>query len=1245
MDNLLRDDVNVGVWRFVVASVLTVTAVFATLATTQEAKAATLSSWQTLDSTGQEFLQATESTTSNAKAVIWSRGTNENPALRLGYSTDGISWVTSDVPTISGQKPVARYDDRTVQIKISPVTGSVMVLWASQGTSWLLHSAIFNGTSWSSPTNLVSGAFPSGSLKLVVSPTTGRFTALFVSNNTLRITTTTDSTGLAWADAQFSANGRTSVYSPNLVVDASGTVTAIWGDQKYAVPYEDYIVAASSVDGQTWQTPVRITRIYPWYNGNAIQAAVSPSGTIVVIQETNINADGSQGGNRIDITTFSKTLSPSTTSTRVGTNDSSPLSSKISVGADGTFAIGYRYTNTSYTNLSYAVITSANGITWSAESDPFKNTTFGQVLSVSFDLAISPAGQVFISGNRISNKRSIIMSALPGQGWVTEVDYVASVEERFILSLNSMSYQLSIFSTTLNTESNRLLKASTISLAAIVPSQARVSVAIGGSVSMSVTASQLVSPITYSVSPALPASLTLNSSTGTITGTVNAIQALTNYTITGTPASGSNASTTVAIEVLAAGPQNLIATPASGQVSVAFTPGDNGGAAITNYKYSVNNGDTWTTRSPVSTASPLVITGLTNGTTYPIKLKAVTASGDSAESVAISSTPAVAPSAPTLTSVTAGNARVTASFTAGANGGSAILNYEYSLDGGETWTPRSPASVTGSFDITGLTNGTSYGVKLRAVTAVGSGVASNAISATPVTVAFAPNELAGSPLNERITLYWTAPVDPLGAAISGYQIQMSITTRNGSYANVSTGTCSSAAPTSVATSCTITGLTNGSTYFFKVAALNSVGASQYSIATSGVVPRTIPDAPTLTGLQVGNRSLDVAFTFGGNGGNGISAFEYSIDSGVNWVESIATVDSTSFTILGLTNGTSYSVLLRAVNDAGNSLESSALTATPVTTASAPTNIAVTYGYESATITFTNGDDGGSPITDYEYSIDGGVNWTVHDQGPISASITISSLSSGVSHSLLLRSITAQGAGEASTGNAIMVPIPAVTLQTAAIVAGSISNIEGFGFVPLSDIRIEIHSTPFVLGTVQADVGGNFSTNIAIPAVFSTGSHLLVFVYILSGVQADSIPITISAPVVEDIPVVSPSPSPSENSSSDLAGLPLPELSDEVDTSSDLAGLPLPELSDEVDTSSDLAGLPLPELSDEVDTSSDLAGSPPIEVVGEKAETVDTSSFGERRWGPLVVVLFLLACLLACLVAFFAIRTRSDKHRK
>jgi hypothetical protein len=180
-----------------------------------------------------------------------------------------------------------------------------------------------------------------------------------------------------------------------------------------------------------------------------------------------------------------------------------------------------------------------------------------------------------------------------------------------------------------------------------------------------------------------------------------------------------------------AAPTSLIGTIGNGQVSIAFTAGANGGSAITNYKYSTNGGTSYSAFSPADTSSPVIITGLTNGTTYQIKLRAVNAIGDGEESAAVSATPATVPSAPTSLVATAGDGQVSIAFTAGSSGGSAITNYKYSINNGTSYSAFSPADTSSPVVITGLTNGTTYQIKLRAVNAIGDGAESAAVSATP----------------------------------------------------------------------------------------------------------------------------------------------------------------------------------------------------------------------------------------------------------------------------------------------------------------------------------------------------------------------------------------------------------------------------------------------------------------------------------------------------------------------------------
>ena len=89
------------------------------------------------------------------------------------------------------------------------------------------------------------------------------------------------------------------------------------------------------------------------------------------------------------------------------------------------------------------------------------------------------------------------------------------------------------------------------------------------------------------------------------------------------------------------------------------------------------------------------------------------------------------PGASTISSVTATNGSLSIAFTAGSNGGSSITNYKYSIDG-INYIAMNPATTTSPLTISGLTNGTTYSVSIKAVNGLGDAPASNAFTGTPV---------------------------------------------------------------------------------------------------------------------------------------------------------------------------------------------------------------------------------------------------------------------------------------------------------------------------------------------------------------------------------------------------------------------------------------------------------------------------------------------------------------------------------
>ena len=219
-------------------------------------------------------------------------------------------------------------------------------------------------------------------------------------------------------------------------------------------------------------------------------------------------------------------------------------------------------------------------------------------------------------------------------------------------------------------------------------------------------------------------------------------------------------------------------TPGNLQLTVNFTAGNEGDSAITNYEYSTNGGTNWRVRATGTTESPLVITtlssgvapgaALVNGTLYTVAIRAVNSSGSGAASTSVAAIPSTLPSAPTVGVITASSTQLSVAYVAGATGGLAITNYEFSTDGGVTWTTRSPVSVTSPLVITGLTNGTDYSVALRAINPNGAGATSNLVSKTPIGLPLAPTITTITPSSTTLTVAFTEG-NSGGATITNYQ--------------------------------------------------------------------------------------------------------------------------------------------------------------------------------------------------------------------------------------------------------------------------------------------------------------------------------------------------------------------------------------------------------------------------------------------------------------------------------------------
>lgn len=310
-------------------------------------------------------------------------------------------------------------------------------------------------------------------------------------------------------------------------------------------------------------------------------------------------------------------------------------------------------------------------------------------------------------------------------------------------------------------------------------------------------------------------------------------------------------------------PTSLTASSGDAQATITFTAGADGLAAITNYEYSLN-GTTWTALSPADSTSPVTITGLANGTTASISLRAVNGVGSSTPSASVSVTPAGPPGAPTVTAIDWDDTTASIYFTPPASdGGSAITTYEYSLDAGSNWNNRTDGGGTASpLVVTGLTTNTTYSIEVRALNGVGGGStppapvivtpgAPHTPAAPPPTYApDAPVDVAAEAGVRQAAVQWSAPSKAGSFAITHYQV---VASPGGSMCLTTT------------TSCTVEELTPGEAYTFTVRALNGAGWGTSSEPSAPIVIEQPARATiVISGGRTGVKRIEIAGTLHGS---------------------------------------------------------------------------------------------------------------------------------------------------------------------------------------------------------------------------------------------------------------------------------------------------------------------------------------------------------------------------------------------
>jgi hypothetical protein len=282
---------------------------------------------------------------------------------------------------------------------------------------------------------------------------------------------------------------------------------------------------------------------------------------------------------------------------------------------------------------------------------------------------------------------------------------------------------------------------------------------------------------------------------------------------------------TVPVIAVPGAPTTLGATPGNAAARVTWKAGPSGGGPIDSFRVSsYKAGVLQSTTTFASTATAQTIGGLLNGSSYTFKVAAHNVGGWGAVSVASPAIVVGAPTAPTAPGAVPGSTQVTVRWAAPTStNGSAVTGYTVRTYAGTTLLKTSTLGVVTSTIVTGLANGTSYRFTIAARNARGTGPVStaNAVAGAPV----APTGVSATPGVAQATVKWTAPASANGAPVTGYVV----TPYRAGVAQAARtfGT--------TATTQTITGLTSGASYTFRVAARNARGLGPASAASVAVV--------------------------------------------------------------------------------------------------------------------------------------------------------------------------------------------------------------------------------------------------------------------------------------------------------------------------------------------------------------------------------------------------------------------------
>lgn len=435
-----------------------------------------------------------------------------------------------------------------------------------------------------------------------------------------------------------------------------------------------------------------------------------------------------------------------------------------------------------------------------------------------------------------------------------------------------------------------------------------------------------------------------------------------------------------------------------------IAPTNVGSTPITGYTVTSNPGN----KTASGTASPIVITGLTPGTTYTFTVVATNTNGNSVPSVPsfpVAFVPSK-PTAPTITGVTTTGTTANVQFTApSSNGGSPITQYTVKSTPGNITASGTSSPIT----VNGLLPKTSYRFTMVATNSAGNSVNSNLSSSIttappPSTVPSAPIGLEAILTGDSVKIFFPYSRNNGGSPITEYIVS-----------STPAGLTASGTSSPI----TVPGIQYSTPYTFSIVARNAIGdstPSPSSVVVTRTPANTVPGVPTITNVSLTNNVASIQFTPPmSNGGSPIT--EYTVTSSPSGLTGTGT--SSPISVTGLTYGTPYTFTIKAKNSVGDSIASeSSASVTPVEPAlpenvpSAPRNLeAAKIDYQTVDVYFQAPlSTGGSEITSYTVTTTPGTNTASGTSSPIRLTVA----NPGLAYQFTVTAVNVNGAGAPAT---------------------------------------------------------------------------------------------------------------------------------------------------------------------------------------------------------------------------------------